>query len=405
MHDPAEPAPGLRPLDGITVVDMTMNIAGPCATLVLADLGARVLKIEPPGGDASREWYPQASGVATVFSAYNRNKESIVVDARRPEGCKQLQRLVADADVFVESMRPGKADRLGLGWQELRAVNDRLVYCSINAFGSEGPMAGLAGFDAVIQAYSGLMDLTGYPDGDPARVGGAVVDVGTGAWSALAVLAALLQREHDGCGRRVSMTMLGTAVGYLMHHLTSTRLGGVEPRRLGTAQHNFAPYQAVQAADRMVMLGVNSDAMWRRTAAAIGNPALADDARFASNADRIAHRPELIAAIEAATRQLDADTVVARLLEAQIPASVVRSIGALAHDPQLDALGLWGTTPSGDPLPRTPVADPAVEIGAVAAPGEHTRAVLLELGLQDHEVDALVNSSVVDDGAPAGQLV
>jgi CoA:oxalate CoA-transferase len=380
-----------RPLAGMTVVDLTVNIAGPSATLILADLGARVLKVEPPGGDVSRAWFPQdADGFSTVFSAFNRGKESVVVDAKTPEGRRLLHQLVAKADVFVESMRPGKAAALGMGWDELRAINERLIYCSVNAFGDVGPMAGVAGFDAVIQAYSGLMDLTGHPDGDPARVGGAVVDVGTGTWAALGVLAALLQRQRDGKGRRVQMTMLGTAVSYLMHHLVSTRLAGVEPKRLGTAQHNFAPYQAIRAADRMVMIGVNSDGMWRRAAAALGAPHLAEDPRFLSNAVRTAHRDELIAELESAIRTVPAATVVDRLMAASVPASAVRPISALVTDPQLDALGLWGNTSTGVPLPRTPAADANWPVGDVPRTGAHTLAILLELGIGGEDLaDAL----------------
>jgi len=391
-----EPDAELLPLSGITVVDLTVNIAGPSGTLALADLGARVLKVEPPGGDVSRRWFPQADGVAAVFSAYNRTKESIVIDAKAPEGRRLIQRLVSKADVFVESMRPGKANDLGLGWDDLRAVNDRLIYCSVNAFGDVGPMAGVPGFDAVIQAYSGLMDLTGYPDADPARVGGAVVDVGTGTWAALGIVSAILQRERDGRGRRVQATMLGTAVGFLMHHLVSTRVAGVAPERIGTAQHNFAPYQAIRAADRMVMIGVNSDGMWRRAAAALGAPQLADDLRFATNPARLSNREELIAEIEAAIRELPAHELVVRLMAANIPASVVRPIGELAEDPQMDALGLWGSTPSGTPLPRTPVADPGTEIGVVPAAGADTLAILADLGLGQEEIDALLSSRVVE---------
>ncbi|OZG26107.1 CoA transferase [Williamsia sp. 1138] len=385
-----------RPLEGITVVDLTVNIAGPSATLILADLGARVIKVEPPGGDVSRSWFPQdPTGTSTVFSAFNRDKESIVIDAKTSRGRELIHGLVEMADVFVESMRPGKAAALGLAWEDLEKINDRLIYCSVNAFGTVGPMAGVAGFDAVIQAYSGLMDLTGHPSGDPARVGGAVIDVGSGVWAALGVVSALMQRLQDGRGRQIETTMLGTAVGYLMHHLTSVRLAGVEPQRLGTAQHNFAPYQAIRAADQMVMIGVNSDAMWQRTAMALGVPELAEDPRYQTNPDRSAHRDELISDIESATSTIAASEVVDRLVAVSVPASVVRPIGALASDPQLDAMKLWGTTPAGVCLPRTPVADPAGSIGDIAHLGEHTVSVLAEIGIGTDDVDILIEARTV----------
>ena len=389
------PVPECRPLEGITVVDFTSNIAGPSATLVLADLGARIIKVEPPGGDVSRTWTPQADGIATVFAAFNRGKESIVIDGKHADGRRLMHRMVATADVFIESMRPGKAGALGLGWDELHAINPRLIYCSINAFGDVGPMAGAAGFDAIIQAYSGLMHLTGYPDANPARVGGAVIDVGTGMWGALGILGALLQRQQDGCGRQVPVTMLGTAVGFMMHHLTSTRLAGVEPQRLGTAQHNFAPYQAVRTADQMVMLGINSDAMWLRAATILGNAELGRDPRFATNAARMKNIAELVVAIELLTEMLPADEVVARLTKANVPTSVVRTLGALAVDPQLDALGMWGTTARGSILPRTPVADVSRTIGDVPRPGEHTRSILRGLGLSEAETTALETNCVI----------
>ncbi|MET0451971.1 MAG: CaiB/BaiF CoA-transferase family protein [Mycobacterium sp.] len=391
-----------RPLEGIVVLDVTVNIAGPSATQILSDLGARVIKVEPPGGDVSRRWAPQADGIATVFSAFNRGKESVVLDGKRAEGRELLHRLARDADVFVESMRPGKAAGIGLGWHELHELNPRLIYCSINAFGDAGPMAGVAGFDAVIQAYSGLMDMTGYPDGEPARVGGAIIDVGSGMWAALGILVALRQRDRDGQGRRVPVTMLGTAVGYLMHHLTSAHLAGVEPTRLGTAQHNFAPYQAMRAADQMVMIGINSDAMWGRAAKALGAPHLATDARFATNSARVANRSDLVSSIEATIADMTACEVVERLAGVQVPASAIRSVGDLAKDPQLDALGLWGTTPSGHTLLRSPLAELDGALGDVALPGEQTASVLAEMGFSIDEIDELVRTGVAGEPLRTG---
>lgn len=387
----------ILPLDGITVIDLTVNIAGPSATMILADLGARIIKIEPPGGDVSRSWTPKAGGIATVYSAFNRGKESVIINAKEEEGRALLYRLLADADVFVESMRPGKADALGLGWEQLHAINPRLIYCSVNAFGEVGPMAGIAGFDAIIQAYSGIMDLTGYPDGDPARAGTAIIDVGTGIWSALGIAAALIERSKDGQGRRVPVTMLGTAVSFLMHHLTSVRLAGVVPQRLGTAQHNFAPYQAVRASDQMVMLGINTDGMWRRAAAALGNAALGDDERFATNESRMANLVALIGAIESLTSDLPANEIVSRLIGADIPASVVRTVDQLATDPQLDALELWGETEAGERFLRTPLAGARRRLGSVPLSGEHTRSVFAEQGMSEAEFDALCKRGIIGD--------
>jgi crotonobetainyl-CoA:carnitine CoA-transferase CaiB-like acyl-CoA transferase len=368
------------PLSGVTVVDLTINLAGPFASQVLRDLGARVIKVEPPAGDDSRTWPPYVDGVATVFAAFNRGKESVVIDAKRPEGRELLHALVKRADVFLESLRPGKAAALGLAWEDLEPLNPRLVYCSVNAFGDEGPMSGAPGFDAIVQAYSGIMDLTGHPDGDPSRVGAAMIDVGTGMWAAIAILAALSHPDPDRRGGRVQATMLGTAVSFLQHHLAAVRLAGSVPTRLGTAQHNFAPYQAVHTRDRLVMVGVNSDRMWQRFCAAVEDDGrLGDDPRFAGNAARIEHRDALIGRIEELTSRLGADELVERLSASGIPASAVRPVNDLADDPQLSALGLWGVTDEGHPLPRIPVDAAGAALGAIPRLGQHTAQVLAEL--------------------------
>jgi CoA:oxalate CoA-transferase len=366
------------PLSGVTVVDLTINLAGPYASLVLRDLGARVIKLEPPSGDDSRDWPPYVDGVGTVFAAFNRGKESVAIDAKTEEGRERIHALVARADVFLESLRPGKAAALGLGWADLEAVNPRLIYCSVNAFGDQGPMSGAPGFDAIVQAYSGIMDLTGHPDAEPSRVGAAMIDVGTGMWAAISILAALAAPARER-GGRIQTTMLGSAVAFLQHHLAAVRLAGAVPARLGTAQHNFAPYQALHARDRMVMVGVNSDRMWRRFCDAIGDDGgLADDPRFAGNTARIEHREALVERIEELTTRFDADVLVQRLVAAGVPVSAVRPVTELATDPQLDALGLWGETDDGHPLPRVPGTDRS--LGTIPALGEHTAAVLAELG-------------------------
>jgi CoA:oxalate CoA-transferase len=384
----------VSPLSGITVVDFTHNIAGPFASLVLRDLGARVIKIEPVGGDDARTWPPFADGVGTAFAAFNRGKESVAINAKLPEGRELVHRLVERADVFLESMRPGKAARLGLAWEDLQPINPRLVYCSVNAFGDQGPLSTLAGFDAIIQAHSGIMDLTGYEDGDPCRVGTATIDVGTGMWAAMAVLAALMDPERRG--GRVQTTMLGTAVAFMMHHMAAAALAGVSPKRIGTAQHNFAPYQAVHTRDRMVMLGVNSDRMFARFCGAIGDDGrLGADARFASNAGRMEHREDMVELIESLTLEMSAPELVERLSAVGIPASEVRTVDDLIVDPQLDALDLWRVTDDGLKLARTPVDLATGPIGRVAEVGEHTADLLAELGLANGELEALSRQGVV----------
>lgn len=387
--------PERGPLAGVTVVDLTVNIAGPFASLVLADLGARVIKIEPPDGDVARTWPPLVDGTGATFVAFNRGKESVAVDAKQPAGRDVVRRLVATADVFLESLRPGKAAALGLGWEDLQAVNPNLLYCSVNAFGDVGPMASVAGFDAIVQAHSGIMDLTGYPDGDPCRVGAAVIDVGSGMWAALAVLAALRDPDRSRRGGRVQTTMLGTALAFLMHHVTAAGLCGTIPHRLGTAQHNFAPYEAIRAADGLVMVGVNSDPMWRRFCAALDAPDLVDDDRYRTNAGRVDHRATMVSDVEHRTAALTAADLERRLVAAGVPASQVRPVTDLVTDPQVEALGLWGTTADGRTLPRTPVDGAATELGDIPRLGQHTTEVLRDCGMGAAELDDLLRSGIL----------
>jgi crotonobetainyl-CoA:carnitine CoA-transferase CaiB-like acyl-CoA transferase len=381
-------------LQGVTVVDFTTNIAGPFGSLILNDLGARVLKVEPPRGDDARYWPPLVEGNGAPFIALNRGKLSVAIDAKRSEGRAVVLRLVEQADVFLESMRPTKAAELGLAWEDMREVNPHLIYGSVNAFGDEGPLAGHAGLDAIVQAYSGIMDLTGYPDGQPCRVGTAILDVGTGMWAAMSVLAALLQPKQER-GGRIQTTLLGTAVAFLIHHLTAAQLAGTKPQRLGTAQHNFAPYQALHAEDGLVMVGVNSDRMWRRFCSVIGSPRLRDDPRFTTNSDRLAARDELIAAVESRTRRLSTSHMVESLQEAGIPASTVRPITSLLDDPQLDTLKLWLTTPEGFTIPRIPMPFASSSAGVVPAAGQHTVDILRAAGLSAKEIEKLIANKVV----------
>lgn len=396
------------PLHGITVLDMTANIAGPFATLTLQELGARVIKVEPPNGDSARHWSPRDENSSAVFAAFNRGKESVQIDAKQPEGQKLIRQLAARSDVFVESFRPGKAERINLGFDQLKQDNPGLVYCSLNAFGEAGPLAGMPGFDAIIQAYTGLMELTGEADGPPSRSGAAVVDVGSGLWAALGVVGALMQRREDGRGRRVVTTLLGTSVAYLMHHMVATLQTGVAPRRIGTAQHNFAPYEAVRTSTRMVMVGVNTEEMWRRFCSGIGTPDLAGDSRFADNASRVARRGELVSTVEVTTTTMTAAQLVDALSAAGVPAAEVRGVADLVEDRQLDSIGLWGECVDGRRYPQIPLSGAPTVVGPVPALGAHTASVLAEFGASTEQIAEQVASGVIPmpsllGAEPAGQ--
>ncbi len=389
-----------RPLDGVLVVELASNVAGPFTGLVLRDLGARVLKIENPArGDDVRGWPPYRDGQSAPFAALNRGKSSVALDVTSHSGREAMLRLVAGADVFIESLRPGKADQLGLGFTDLEAANPRLVYCSISGFGRGGPRGGEAGFDAIVQAYSGLMDLTGYPDGPPARVGTGIIDFGTGLWAAIGILAALSRRNATGRGGRVEGVLLGTAVGLLMHHIASVTMAGKVPTRAGTAQHNAAPYEAIPAADGLFMVGVTNDSLWRRLCIGLSCSELVGDPRFADNAGRVANRDALIDLLSAAVGTRTAADAVARLRQAGVPASEIRSIGSLPDDEQVVALGLIQEFAGGERLAVSPIfldgRAPDLVGAAVPDLGATTNAVLREIGYSESDLSQLRATGVI----------
>jgi CoA:oxalate CoA-transferase len=384
-------------LSGITVVDLTANVAGPFCTLILRDLGARVIKLEGLDGDSVRRWPPFSDGASTTFTALNRGKESLALDLKTPQGAEAARRLLMRSDVFVESLRPGAAARLGLGCDELRTANPRLVYLSLNAFGDVGPLAGQPGFDAIVQAFSGLMDVTGYPDGPPARVGTGIVDFGTGLWAALSVIGGLLQRERSGRGCQLESTLLGTATSFMMHHIASAALAGVVPGRIGTAQHNTAPYEAVEAKDGMLMLGVANDGLWNRLLDVIDDGRLRNDERFATNPQRVENRREIVRLIGELLADKPKDEVAAQLTARGIPAAVIRRVDALVEDEQVEALQLIQKTSSGASLPVVPVrCDGQVPSLVAGAPelGDSTSELLEECGYTRAEVAELLRERV-----------
>jgi CoA:oxalate CoA-transferase len=384
-------------LDGLVVVDLTANIAGPYATSVLRDLGATVWKIENTVGDAVRGWPPFRGSVSTTFASLNRGKQSVAVNLKTPDGRKLLASMIQRADVVVDSMRPGALAAIGFGWTEINVLNPRAVYCSISAYGSAGPRAGQPGYDAIIQAYSGLLNLTGHPDQEPARVGTGVIDFGTGMWAVIGILSALLDREHTGRGSVVEGTLLGTAAAFMVHHLASIALAGVVPKRLGTAQHNSAPYEAIEARDGLVMVGIANDGLWRRFMRLVDDGRLAGRPEFATNADRVANRGLLIAQINALTCHRDAGELVAALESEGIPASVIRDIGTLPDDPQFKAMDLLPTWSDGLKLPVVPIRidDRRVDTDAeVPVLGQHTVTVLASVGYSETEIRRFIRTGV-----------
>lgn len=320
-------------LANVRILDFSRVLAGPLATMLLADLGATVTKIERPGtGDDTRAWGPpyDDTGQATYFQAVNRNKSSVSLDLRSPGGARQARALSAGADVIVENFRPGVMERLGLGYDELHAAHPGLVYCSITGFGS-GAGATLPGYDLLVQAVGGLMSITGPEDGAPQKVGVALVDVVAGLFASVGILAALRHREATGEGQRVEVDLLSSLLAALVNQGSAYTLAGEVGRRMGNAHPSIAPYELVAAADGDLVLAVGNDRQFRALADAVGLPGLADDPRFATNDERVAHREELRRLLEEMLAARPASDWVGLLSSAGVPAGQVNDIaGAFA---------------------------------------------------------------------------
>jgi len=372
--------------------------------MVLGDLGADVVKVEKPGsGDDTRAWAPLTpSGESAMFLAANRNKRSIAVDLDHPDGAAIVAELAARADVFVESFRPGSLERRGLDADALRRANPRLVYCSISAFGHEGPRKNEAGYDPVIQAASGMMSITGEPDGPPVRLGISPADLGAGVWAVVGILNALIQRERTGEGCLVTTSLFETATWWLSYHLVGFLAAGAAPRRWGSASPSIAPYEVFPTADGDLFVAAANDRLFRLLADTLGIPGVADDPRFATNPSRVENVVELRGVIRRQLALRPAREWEALLRSKAIPCSPVASVADFSADPQMNALELLA--PVGDPdlerlrLVAPPVAYDgrrAVEATRPPGLGEHTSAVLAELGKSETDVADLRSRGVV----------
>ncbi len=319
--------PAAAPLDGIKVADFSRVLAGPFATMMLADFGADVIKVESPGGDDTRAWVPPVDehGAGTYFSSVNRNKRSVVCDLRTEEGLAQARDIALAADVVVENFRPGVMQRFGLDYETLRAERPDLVYCSITGFGSKGG-AHLPGYDLLVQAVGGLMSVTGSPESEPSKVGVALVDVVTGQNAVVGILAALRSRDQTGRGQRVDVNLLSSLLAGLVNQASSTLATGESPQRMGNAHPSIAPYETLRTADGPLALAVGTDKQFAALARVLGVPELAEDSRFRGNSNRVAHRAALKALLEEQLRKKPAVEWSALLSAAGVPAGKVNSI-------------------------------------------------------------------------------
>jgi crotonobetainyl-CoA:carnitine CoA-transferase CaiB-like acyl-CoA transferase len=395
------------PLSGTRVLDLTSSLAGPWCTQALAALGADVVKVERPGrGDEAREWgSPFSDGASVIFFAANAGKRSLALELRSDAGREALLRLAERSDVLIQSLRPGAAARLGLSADDVHARNRALVYCSIGAFGRAGPARERPGYDPLIQAAAGLMSLTGEPDGPPVRSGTSVVDLATGTWAALAIVAALVERAATGRGRVLDLSLYETALALVPYQLADYLATGTVAGRHGSAFPLIVPYQVFAAGDgRGLMVAAGNDRLFASLCTALDLSALASDPRFATNPLRVRHRDELVPLLAARLEERTASEWLERLERAGVPVSPVHDVAEVATNAQTSALGILQELGG-----RVSVAPPFSVDGErirhrFRPPrlGEHSSEVLAEAGYPDDDVRALVAAGVVGLGnAPA----
>jgi formyl-CoA transferase/CoA:oxalate CoA-transferase len=395
-------APG--PLADIRVLDLTRALSGPYATMILGDLGADVIKVEDIWhGDDTRRWGPPFQGDdAAYFLSINRNKRGLSVDLKAPAGRDLVRRLAAASDVLMENFRPGTAARLGLGYAELARENPRLIYASISGYGQTGPSAELPGYDAVAQAVSGMMSVTGEPDGEPVRGGTSLADVGAGMWALIGILAALHAREASGRGQLIDVSLLDGQVAWLSYVAGKYFATGETPGRHGSAHENLTPYQVFPTADAPLMVAVGSDGLWRRFAAATGLDDLAEDPRYATNPDRVRNRATLIPRITQALAAAGCAEWTDRLTAAGVPAGPVNTVPAALEHPQVIAremvveiehpvAGKLRTL--GSPIKLS--GQPASIRRPPPVLGQHTDEILAEAGFTPAEVAELRQAGVI----------
>jgi formyl-CoA transferase len=378
----------MPPLTGLRVIDLTRVVAGPFCTMMLGDMGAEVLKIEEPQhGDDSRGWAPFIDGWSSFYLALNRSKKSVALDLKSAGGAATLRRLIETADVLIENFRPGSLRELGFGYEDVAAANPRLIYCSIAGFGQTGPDAQLPGYDAVIQGEAGIMDMTGFADGEPTRVGVAITDYLAGLYASQGILLALIDRQRTGLGQHVDIALFDAMLSVMRLPLSVLLATGVDPTRVGNGHLSIAPYEPLHARDGIIIVAVANPGLWTRFCTAIGKPELRDDPRFRTNTERVAHRGVLKREIEAVFQEFTVDELTRRLQAANVPCGRVRSIREAMQHPQVaardllltqahSALGEVQTLAPVVKLSRTP-ADPIVPPPGL---GEHTAEVLAALG-------------------------
>jgi len=392
------------PLEGIRVLDFTRVMSGPFATMLLGDLGADVIKIEPPGGDDTRGWGPPwIGGDSAYFMSANRNKRSIIIDLKKLEGREIVKKLVEKSDVVVENFRPGVAEQLGISYDSLSKINPRIIYCSISGFGQSGPYRDKPGYDLIALAMSGLMSITGEPNRPPVKFGVPIADLTTALFAALSIVSALYWREKTGRGQYIDMALLDAQVLLLSHQAFNYFATGEEPRRMGSAHPNIVPYQAFETSDGYIIVTVGSEKLWEQFCKAIGRPDLIENPKFRTNADRVINREELIEELERVFKPKPTRFWIEELEKAGVPAAPILTVGQVLNDehvryrgmvleiehPEAGVIKMLGT-------PFKMSVTPGVVRSPPPTRGQHTFEILRELGFDDEEIIELKSKHVVE---------
>ena len=390
-------------LHNIKVVDLTRTLAGPFCTMMLGDMGADIVKIEEPEhGDETRGWTPFWNGESTQFVSFNRNKRSLSVNLKEPEGINIVQSLARDADVMIESFRAGALERMGLGYDTIKDLNPDIIYCSISGYGRTGPLANKPGYDLLIQAYSGLMNLTGDPEGMPMRVGFSLVDLFTGMMAYGSIMTALYHREQTGQGQSVEAALLDGQVAALSYHAAAYLATQNEPQRMGSGHPSLVPYQSFPAADGFFIVGVANQGLWQRFCNALERPDLMEDPRFITNDDRVAHRAECIETLSEIFRTRPAAHWVEIISGAGVPCGPINRVSEVVQDPQVLARSMMVDIPhpkvpglrvTGSPL-KLSETPPSIRHHPPLL-GQHNEEVLLELGYNAQKIAHLLDKGVI----------
>jgi formyl-CoA transferase len=385
-------------LEGLKVVDLSRVLGGPYCAQMLADHGAEVVKVEPPQGDETRLWGPpfDGDGISAYFAGINRNKRAIALDLSKPAGREVLLKLLADADVLIENFKTGTMEKWGIGYEALSQKFPRLIHARVSGFGADGPLGGFPGYDAMVQASAGLVSVNGSPDGGPVRIGVPVVDLSTGMNACMGILMCLYERNRSGKGQFVDATLYDSAVALHQPHAPNYFMAGLKPKLFGNSHGNLAPYANFPTKGRNIVVGAGNDAQFRKLVQMLGKPEMADDPRFKTNKDRLAHKAEMEAELRALTKDRDGESFANELMQNGVPSGAVQEVPDVMEHPHTRHRNMvWekdGYRNVGNPvkLSRTP---PAVRSKPKKF-GIDTRAVLAERGYSEAEIDKLVSSGI-----------